>query len=111
MCREAAAGGCHLGKFFHHIEGIMRRTLIGAGVGMACGLLALAGVGAWGGSTFGSGSRFPPGWEASVMGAFLYVAYFWWLAGTVGVSIGGLAGLVSWLVRPRPPIKSTVSCH
>ncbi len=93
------------------LEIVMLRALIGAGVGMVCGLLALAGVGAWADYTDGCGARFPPGWEAAVMGAFVYAAYFWWLAGTVGGIIGGLAGGGSWLVRPKPPTKSSVFNH
>jgi hypothetical protein len=87
----------------------MRRALIGAGVGMVCGVLALAGFGAWAGYTHGGEwigpvGR-PPGWEAAGMGAVVSTAYFWWLAGTVGGTIGGLAGMGSWLVRPRPPAR------
>ena len=33
--------------------------------------------------------------------AILITAYFWWLTGTVGGVIGGLAAFGSWLVRPR----------
>jgi hypothetical protein len=87
----------------------MRRMLIGAGIGAACGVLALAGFGAWAGSTHGGEwvlrPGLPPGWAAAGMGAFVYTAYYWWLAGTAGGVIGGLAGLGRWLVRPRPPVK------
>ena len=85
------------------MEIVMKRTLIGAGIGLVCGILLLAGLGAWQGYLDGVGRRFPPGWEAAVMGAFVYMAYFWWLAGTVGGGIGGLAGMGSWLVRPTQP--------
>jgi hypothetical protein len=91
----------------------MRRALIGACVGAVCGVVALAGFGAWAGSTHGgewvARRELPPGWQAAAMGAFVYTAYFWWLAGAVGGIIGGLAGLGSWLVRPKPPIKKSVS--
>ena len=96
-------------SFICLLEIVMQRTLIGAGVGMVCGELALAGLGAWMGYALGSGARFPPGWEAAGMGAFLYAAYFWWLAIPVGGIIGGLAGGGSWLVRPKPPAKSSLS--
>jgi len=91
----------------------MRRALIGAGVGAVCGVLALAGLGVWAGYTHGGewvGPRgLQPGWEAAGTGAFVCTAYFWWLAGAVGGVIGGLAGLGSWLVLPRPSVKSGVS--
>jgi hypothetical protein len=82
----------------------MKRTAIGAGIGAAVGVLALAAVGAVAGYTQG-GEAFarisvPPGVYAACLGAFVYTAYFWWLAGTVGAIIGGLAGFGSWLVRP-----------
>jgi hypothetical protein len=86
----------------------MRRALIGAIVGTACGVLALAVWGAWGGYTHGgewvARPAIPPGWEAAAMGAFVFTAYYWWLFGAVGAVIGGLAGLGSWVVRPRPAI-------
>jgi hypothetical protein len=93
----------------------MRRTLVGAGIGAVCGVLALAGFGAWAGYTHGGEwvlrARLPPGWEAAATGAFVYTAYYWWLAGAVGGVIGGLAGLGSWLVRPRTPGQSRVAGH
>jgi hypothetical protein len=81
----------------------MLRTLIGTGVGMAIGILVLAGAGAWAGFTHSDWVRpgLQPGWEAAAIGAFVYTAYFWWLAAAVGGGIGGLAALGSWLVRPR----------
>ena len=88
----------------------MKRTVIGAGVGAVCGVLALAATGAVAGYTRGGeGSArisIPPGVYAACLGAFVYTAYFWWLAGTVGAIIGGLAGLGSWVVRPVPPAKA-----
>jgi hypothetical protein len=93
----------------------MRRTLIGACVGAVCAVLALAALGAWAGFTHGGEwvgrAGMPPGWAAAATGAFVYTAYYGWLAGTVGGVIGGLAGLGSWLVRPRPPGKSSVPDH
>ena len=91
----------------------MRRALIGACVGVACGVLALAGFGAWagymhGGEWVGPPGR-PPGWVAAGTGAFVYAAYYWWLAGAVGGVIGGLAGLGSWLARPRHPVTSRMA--
>jgi len=85
------------------LEFFMNRTMIGAGIGTVCGVLLLAGLGAWQGYTDGIGRRLPPGWEAAVTDAFVYTAYFWWLAVGVGGFIGGCAGLGSWLVRPRQP--------
>ncbi len=81
----------------------MTRAVIGAAVGFCAGLLGLALYGAWDGYTNGGWTRrdLPPGWQAAVSEAFVFVAYFWWLAGGVGAVIGGLAGLGSWLVRPR----------
>jgi hypothetical protein len=83
----------------------MNRALIGAGVGAASGLLALAGFGFWAGYVHGGEwvlrAGLPPGWQAAGTGALVYAAYYWWLAAFVGGVIGGLAGLGSWLVRPR----------
>jgi hypothetical protein len=93
----------------------MNRAMIGACVGAACGLVALAGFGAWGGYTHGGewvGRRgLPAGWGAAAAGAFALTAYYWWLAGAVGGAIGGLAGLGSWLARPRAPVNTGVSAH
>jgi len=85
----------------------MTRTLVGFATGFVCGVLALAGVGAWAGYVYGSEGvgppPSPPGLSAALLGAFRFTAYFWWLAGAVGGLIGGLAAFGSWLVRPRPP--------
>jgi hypothetical protein len=89
----------------------MKRTLIGAGVGMFFGILTLAGLGSWAGYTHGVGTRLPPGWAAAGTEAFVYSAYFWWLSGTIGGVIGGLAGMGSWVVRPRSFAKSSVFEH
>jgi hypothetical protein len=92
----------------------MNRVLAGICVGAVCGVLALASCGAYGGFVHGhewGGAlvrHLPPG-EAAIIWAFVFVAYCWWLAGAVGGVIGGLAGLGSWLVRPRPPVKTSVS--
>lgn len=83
----------------------MKRALIGICAGLVCGILALAGFGAWAGYSHGGEwvlrAGLPPGWEAAGTGAFVYTAYFWWLAGMLGAIVGGLAGLGSWLVRPK----------
>jgi hypothetical protein len=75
----------------------MIRTLIGAAVGACVGILALATyVGVEGfihGGAMAARPSMPPGWEAALLGAFVAVAYFWWLAGGVGAWIGGLIGL------------------
>src|SRR5260370_17896415 len=82
-------------------------------IGAVCGVLALAAAGAvagytYGGEAVGPPAR-PPGPSAAWIGAFVYTAYFWWLAGAVGGVIGGLAGLGSWLVWPRRSSKSHCS--
>ena len=91
----------------------MTRTLIGGCIGAICGVLALAGLGAWAGFTHGGEwvgrTGLPAGWEAAIMGAFVYTAYYWWLTGAIGGIIGAVAGLGSWLVRPRLPAKTIVS--
>jgi hypothetical protein len=83
----------------------MNRTLIGAGVGIACAMALLIGYGAWGGHYHGdewfAASRNLTRWEAASTGALYMAAYFWWAAVPLGEVIGGLAGLGSWLVRPR----------
>jgi hypothetical protein len=82
----------------------MHRALIGACIGVAFGMIALAGFGVWWGFTHGVESRqpnLPPGWEAAWTSAFVFTAYFWWLAGGIGAVIGGLAGFGSWVVRSR----------
>jgi hypothetical protein len=92
----------------------MRRVLVGVCVGAVCGVLALAGFGAWGGYTHGHewvAAPAPLPEEDAVRWAFVFVAYAWWLAGGVGGVIGGLAGLGSWLVRPRPPVNTRASDH
>lgn len=92
----------------------MRRVLVGTCVGAACGVLALAGLGAWGGYTRGHewvASPAPPPGEAALRWAFIFVVYYWWLVGAASGVIGGLAGLGSWLVRPRPPVNTRSSDH
>jgi hypothetical protein len=83
----------------------MTRTLVGFGVGFVCGVLALGTFGAVEGYLYGSEGvgppPSPPGLSAALLGAFRFTAYFWWLTGTVGGVIGGLAAFGSWLVRPR----------
>ena len=82
----------------------MQRALVGCCVGGICGVIALAVYGAWGGYTHADEwypAPAPAPWDAAVRSAFAAVAYFWWAAFTVGGVIGGLAGLGSWVVRPR----------
>jgi hypothetical protein len=84
---------------------MLRRTLIGAGAGAVCGVLALAGFGSWDGYWHGAewaaGPTPSTGWRAALHFAFVFTAYYWWLAAAVGGFIGGMAGLGSWAVRPR----------
>lgn len=83
---------------------MMRRTAIGAAVGAVCGVLTLAIGGAWGGYWHGNewaAGPAPTGGRAAVHWAFVFTAYYWWLAAAVGGFIGGLAGLGSWAARPR----------
>jgi hypothetical protein len=88
----------------------MRRALLGTCIGAVCGVLTLAGIGAQAGFTYGGlwvfGRKLPPGWGAAGLGAFVYTAYYWWLAGIIGAIFGGLTGLGSWSVRPRPAGKN-----
>jgi ABC-type antimicrobial peptide transport system permease subunit len=83
----------------------MNRTLIGYFLGAGYGLLLLAALGVVAGLTEGGAAvarpHIEPGPYAALLGAFVYTAYFGWLAGLVGGLIGALAGLGSWLVRPR----------
>ena len=82
----------------------MMRALIGAAAGVTLCLVALAGYGAWWGLTGGVDWRhplLPPGWEAAAVNASAVLLIFWWAAVAVGAVVGGLAGLGSWLVRPR----------
>jgi hypothetical protein len=89
----------------------MTRTLIGAGVGALCGVLALAAAGAVAGYTQGGEAAarisVAPGLYAALLAAFVWTAYFWWLAAAVGGTIGGLAAFGSWLARPRPSVKQS----
>jgi hypothetical protein len=79
----------------------MFRTALGVAIGIAIGELLLAASGAYYGFEHGVvTSKTAPGPGAAAWEAFVFVAYFWWLA-LVGGTIGGLAGLGSWLVRPR----------
>jgi hypothetical protein len=84
---------------------IVNRALIGAAIGVFVGLLLLAGWGSYHGFAHGLvTSKTPPGLEAALVIAFVCLAYFWWLAVFVGGVVSGLAGLGSWLVRPRREI-------
>jgi hypothetical protein len=80
----------------------MKRAVIGAGLGVACAVLLLAGLAA--GDGYANGVpvyRLPPGPYAALNNVLLCVAYFWPVPGASGAVIGGLAGFGSWLVRPR----------
>ena len=83
----------------------MTRMIVGGCIGAICGMCALAGFGVWAGFVHGGPwvgrAGIPPGAYAAALGAFVYLAYFWWLAAGVGSIIGALAGLGSWLVRPK----------
>jgi hypothetical protein len=76
----------------------MNRVLGGGGVGAGLGVLALAGVGAYLGFRSGTDGG---GWGAAATWAFVFLDYYGWLAAAVGGAVGGVAGLGSWLVRPR----------
>jgi ABC-type antimicrobial peptide transport system permease subunit len=92
----------------------MRRALIGAGIGAVVGLLALAAFGAWAGYAHGRewvAGPAPPPEQSAFTWAFIFTAYYWWLAGAVGGLIGGLAGLGSSLVRPKPPAEARADDH
>lgn len=83
--------------------------MIGAAVGVALGMTALAGDGVWWGFTQGVDWRqpnLPPGVEAAVVNAVTVLAYFWWAAFAVGGGAGGWAGFGSWLVRTQPSIST-----
>ena len=80
----------------------MLRTVIGAVVGMAVGMLTLAALGAWYGYANGEpAAKLPPGWHAAVLDAVWFCFYFFWIALPAGAVIGGVAGFGSWLVRPH----------
>jgi hypothetical protein len=80
----------------------MTRTLIGGAFGCAVAVLLVAGLGAWDGYHNGlPTSRLPPGPSAALTDAFVCVAYFWPVPAACGAAIGAVAGLGSWLVRPR----------
>jgi hypothetical protein len=92
----------------------MRRAIVGACIGAVCGVLVLAGFGAWGGYMHGAewvAAPAPPPAESAVRWAFVFTAYYWWLAGAFGGMIGGLAGLGSWLLRAKPSVKARGADH
>ena len=77
----------------------MTRAFVWACIGWLLGVLALGFYGAWYGYANGWDTRrLPPGAEAACLGAFIFTAYFWWLAGSLGAVFGGLTGLGSALV-------------
>jgi hypothetical protein len=58
---------------------MMHRSLTGAGVGAVCGVLPLAGFGAWDGYWHGSdwvAGPAPTGWRAAVYWGFVFTAYY-----------------------------------
>ena len=77
------------------------RILIGAGAGILLGLLGLA---AWGGYygyvNPGNAGRLP-GLDNAWRVAFYCAVVFSYAAVPLGAVIGGVAGLGSWLMRPR----------
>lgn len=79
----------------------MARTGIGVAAGALLGIVALALYGAVDGFSHGIVTRpsLTPGPYTACLNAFIFVAYFWWLAGGVGAWIGGLIGLGSAAVR------------
>jgi hypothetical protein len=87
----------------------VRKTVVGAWLGAVSGVLALAAAGAAAGYTEGGEAAarhgIAPGLYAALLAAFVWTAYFWWLAAGVGAAIGGLAAFGSWLVRPRYSVK------
>jgi hypothetical protein len=90
----------------------MLRTIVGAMIGAALGLLAFAAWGAWDGYHYGLPTRrdLAPGFEAAAISALVYAMFLGWMGVVAGGVIGGGAGLGSALVRaissssrsPRP---------
>ena len=79
----------------------MNRTLIGMGVGIVAGVLALAAWGGYDGYVNSGNAGKPPGLDPAWRGALYCAVVFSYAAVPVGGAIGALAGLGSWLVRPR----------
>jgi hypothetical protein len=79
----------------------MIRTLVYFYVGVCCGLLVLAGCGAWVGYTGAYGRVAGARVEAAVLCALNHVSYWWlaWPAAAVGGVVGALAGLGTCFVR------------
>ena len=82
----------------------MNRTLVGAGIGIVLGVIALAALGALAGYVHGAewfpSTRGQTPVVAAAKGAFITAGFFWWLGGGVGMVFGALAGFGTWLVRP-----------
>jgi len=80
----------------------MLRTVFGALIGMAVGMLTLVAIGAWYGYENGEPTaRLPPGVQAAALDAVWMCFYFFWIALPAGAIIGGTAGFGSWLVSPK----------
>jgi hypothetical protein len=89
---------------------MMMRLLVGMASGVAAGLTLIAGYGFYFGFQNGNGlggtAAVPAGWGAAFGGAFVALAYFWWLSFITGL-IGGAAALGSWFVRPTKARATT----
>lgn len=79
----------------------MIRTIVGAMIGAALGVLAIAAWGAWDGYHDGIPARqdIGPGIEAAAILALTYAMYAGWMGVVAGGLVGGGAGLGSALVR------------
>jgi hypothetical protein len=81
---------------------MMNRILIGAAAGIVVALCALAAWGGYYGYVEPGAAGRPPGLDNAWRAALYCAVVFSYAAVPVGAVIGGLAGLGSWLVRPRP---------
>jgi hypothetical protein len=80
----------------------MLRTVAGVVIGMAVGMFLLAGWGGYDGYVNGLPSaRIAPGLEAAATEAVVVPVFYFWMGMLPGAVIGGVAGVASWLVRPR----------
>ena len=79
----------------------MVRVLIGTGIGVFVGLMALATCGAVYGAQNGLPSAgLPPGADAAARQALFFTVFFSWFAAPVGGLLGGVGGLIWWAARP-----------
>ena len=78
----------------------MGRTIAGAVIGAAVGLLLLTAAGA----AYRS-SRFGPELQAAWGSGHLFATRLWPLACPIGAFVGGVLGLESWLLRPEQPFR------